>query len=262
MKQDVFAFIQEYLAEGERVAFVTVSETEGSSPASAGQIMAVVADGSASGTVGGGSTEHQVKLRAIEAIRNDEKVFRMSLNHGANGMVCGGEMHVFGTVLGEDKHLCIFGGGHIAQYLAPLAIMTGFTVSVIEDRPEFESDFPGIRYIVCEPDSYETELNIPASAYVVICTRGHASDDEALRYTLSQPRKYIGMIGSAKKVETLFRRLRKDGHTEETLNAIFTPIGLDIASAIPAEIAVSIMAEILLVKNNGSPSHISKKVRG
>ena len=260
MIKDTLSFAGENAAQGKKVALVTVTETTGSSPASAGQMIAVLADGSSAGTVGGGTTEFQIKQKAIEAIKNGEKVFHFHFDHAESGMVCGGSMSGYGTILGEENNLYIFGGGHIAQYLAPLAAATGFFVTVIEDRPEFEKEFPNACYLLCKPENYEKEIKMPDSSYAVICTRGHITDDEALRFCLSKQLKYTGMIGSSKKVETLFERLRHDGYTEETIKKIYTPIGLDIASSIPAEIAVSILAEMLLVKNNGSLKH-KKEIR-
>jgi len=253
--QDILAFTQERIASGIRVALVTVTETTGSSPASAGQLMAVLADGSSAGTVGGGATEYQIKQRAIDAINNGEKVFGFSFSHAESGMVCGGGMGGYGNVLGEENHLYIFGGGHIAQCLAPLAAATGFFVTVIEDRPELEDGFPNIRYLVCKPESYEKDIQLMGSVYIVICTRGHKTDEDALRFCISRPHKYIGMIGSSKKAGALFEKLHRNGYAG--INDIYAPIGLDVADSVPAEIAVSIMAEILLIKNNGSPSHKS-----
>jgi len=258
MIQDVLAFTQESLAQGRRVALVTVTETTGSSPASAGQVMAVLADGSSSGTVGGGATEYKIKQKAIAAIKSGEKVFEFSIDHAGSDKVCGSSISGYGNILGEENHLYVFGGGHIAQRLAPLAAATGFFVTVVEDRPEFESQFPNIRYLVSNPESYDRDIQLPESAYIVICTRGHQTDKDALRFCLSKPHKYIGIIGSANKAENLFEELHSDGYAEETLDSIYTPIGLDIAGSIPAEIAISIMAEILLIKNNGSLSHKCK----
>ena len=256
---DTLAFAQERLAQGRRVALVSVTKTTGSSPASAGQMMAVLADGTSFGTVGGGASEYRIKQMAMEAIKNDEKTFEFSFDHAESGMVCGGSMSGYGNILGDESHLYIFGGGHIAQHIAPLAAATGFFVTVIEDRPEFKSLFPNARYLVCKPENYEAEIQFQGQAYIAICTRGHKTDNEALRFCLSRPHKYLGMIGSSKKIMTLFKNLRQDGFAEETMKNIYAPIGLDIARSVPAEIAVSIVAEILLVKNNGSPNHISRK---
>jgi len=257
--RDTLAFAQEHLAQGRCVALVSVTKTAGSSPASAGQMMAVLEDGTSFGTVGGGASEHHIKQMAMEAIKNDGKSFEFSFDHAESGMVCGGSMSGYGTIMGDESRLYIFGGGHIAQHLAPLAAATGFFVTVIEDRPEFESLFPNARYLVCKPENYETEIHFQGQAYIVICTRGHKTDAGALRFCLSKPHKYLGMIGSSTKIQTLFESLRQDGLAKEILESIYAPIGLDIARSVPAEIAVSIMAELLLVKNNGSPNHISRK---
>lgn len=255
MTKDTLRFAQEQVEQGRVVAMITVTETEGSSPASIGQMMAVAADGSTAGTVGGGASEYQLIQKAIEAMKNGEKVFRFSFDHAEKGMVCGGGMSGIGNILGNDNHIYIFGGGHVGQSLAKVAALTGFFVTVIEDRSEFESDCGDARYLVCKPADYEHEVKLTSSDYAVICTRGHKTDDEALRFCLAHNPKYIGMIGSKKKVAALFSKLDQEEYKKELLNTIYTPIGLDIASAAPAEIAISIMAEILLVKNDGSPSH-------
>ena len=256
MIRDTLEFVQEHLAKGRRVAFVSVIGTTGSSPASVGQTIAVLEDGTSCGTVGGGASEHQIKLTAIEAMKAGKKAFEFSFRLAETGMVCGGDVRGYGNILGDDNNLYIFGGGHISQRLAPLAAATGFAVTVIEDRPEFESFFQNIPYVVCKPERYENEIEFSGQAYVVICTRGYETDEAALRFCISRPHKYLGMIGSAGKIKTIFARMGGDGCAGEKIHA---PIGLDIADAVPSEIAVSIMAEMLLVKNNGSPRHMSDK---
>ena len=255
MTANILAFAKENLEQGKKAVLVTVTETCGSSPASAGQLMVVLADGSSAGTVGGGITEHKIKQRAIEAIKNKERVFSFFYDHAENGMVCGGSMSGYGNILGEESHLYIFGGGHIAQCLAQLAAASGFFVSIIEDRPEFESQFNKTRYILCKPEEYEKKIHFSGSEYAVICTRGHKTDNDALRFCLSKPLAYLGMIGSIKKTETIFAQLREEGFTDDKLKKIYSPIGLDIGNIAPSEIAVSILAEMFLVKNNGSPNH-------
>ena len=253
--EEVLGFAQGMVAKGLRVALVTVTETWGSSPASPGQMMAVGADGESRGTVGGGATEHRLIRRSMGAIKADETIYGFSFDHGENGMVCGGGMKGFGHVLGAENPLYIFGGGHVGQRLAQLAALSGFDVTVVEDRPEYQAQVPWAHFCLCTPEDYRARLPLPRGAFCVICTRGHRSDDQALRFCLGQDCRYIGMIGSRQKVEALFRRLRQEGYEEAKLRAVYSPIGLDIASRIPAEIAVSILAEILLVKNGGSPAH-------
>ncbi|MCL1917040.1 MAG: XdhC/CoxI family protein [Peptococcaceae bacterium] len=255
MIKDVLAFAAQKTEEGQKVAFVTVTQTSGSSPASPGQVMAVLADSSISGTVGGGASEYRIIRQSVEAIENGDTIFEFSINHADNGMVCGGSMTGFGNVLGSQARVSIFGGGHIAQSLAKIAVSTGFFVSIIEDRPEFASDFEGVRYVVCSPEEYAKVDPVADSDYVVICTRGHTLDQEALRYCLHKKLKYLGMIGSKNKVAALFESLLRSGISQEELNRVYAPIGLDIANTLPAEIALAILAEIVLVKNQGTPKH-------
>ena len=256
MIQDILAFAAQNVSEGKKVALVCVTETRGSSPASPGQMMAVLADGSSLGTIGGGSSEHRIVQQAVEAIKNGDSIFNFSFDHSDNGMICGGSMAGYGNVLGSGVTLCIFGGGHIAQSLARIAVLAGFSVTVVEDRQELASQFENVRYVICEPNEFEATDPVLSSDYVVICTRGHKTDNEALRYCLAKKLKYLGMIGSKNKVSSLLITLREEGVSSSLLDRVYAPIGLDIADAIPAEIAVSILAEILLVKNNGKLRHL------
>ena len=256
---DVITFAAQKAAEGKKVALVTVTETGGSSPASGGQMMAVLADGSTAGTVGGGASEHRIIQQALEAIKNGERVFKFSFDHSEFGMICGGSMAGFGNVLGNGPGLCVFGGGHISQCLARLAVNAGFSVTVVEDRPEFALNFESARYALCKPEEYEKNDPASNSDYAVICTRGHKTDAGALRYCLTKKFEYLGMIGSEKKVTETFDTLRAEGVEQKELDRVYAPIGLDIADSAPAEIAVAILAEILLVKNKGKLRHKKNK---
>jgi xanthine dehydrogenase accessory factor len=252
---DAITFAAQKAAEGKKVALVTITETSGSSPASVGQMIAVLEDGSTAGTVGGGASEYRIIRRALEAVKNGERVFKFSFDHSELEMICGGGMAGFGNVLGAGQNLCVFGGGHIAQCLARIACQSGFSVTVIEDRPEFAANFESARYAICKPEDYEKTDPASTSDYAVICTRGHKTDADALRYCLTKKFEYLGMIGSANKVNDVFGRLRGEGVEQQELDRVYAPIGLDIADALPAEIAVAILAEILLVKNKGSLRH-------
>ena len=252
---DTLTFASHNANKGKKVALVTVTATTGSSPATVGQMIAVLDDGFSMGTVGGGASEHYVIKKAAEAIENGDDTFSIVIDHAENGMVCGGSMEVFGNVIGNHTRLCIFGGGHIAQSLASFAADVGFTITVVEDRPEFEKHFDCAEYIVCKPNEYESIDPAEFADFAVICTRGHSTDAEAFRYCLTKKLKYIGMIGSKAKVAELFTKLQNEGVKKEALDSIYAPIGLDIANAAPAEIAIAILAEILLVKNSGKLRH-------
>lgn len=156
------------------------------------------------------------------------------------------------TVRFEQKpQLVIFGAGHVAQPTAQLGTMMGFAVTVIDDRDEFanSSRFPTSKVIVCPSyDEAFAELYITSQSYIAIMTRGHLHDGTVLKQALDTPARYIGMIGSSRKRDALYDELRKDGVQNEAIARCHCPIGLTIKAQTPEEIAVSIMAELILCR--------------
>ena len=149
----------------------------------------------------------------------------------------------------------VFGGGHISQPLVEFLFRVGYEVAIVDDRPDFANAarFPDARQVLCcsFADAF-SRLNITRATAVVIVTRGHRHDLECLRYVLSTDAFYIGMIGSRHKVATVFEALRQEGVGTDTLKKVHAPIGLDINGKTPAEIALSITAEIVSVAKGGS----------
>lgn len=148
--------------------------------------------------------------------------------------------------------LYIFGAGHVSKYLASFANHVDFSVTVIDDSENFanRANFPEAENIIVSPfeESFKI-LNFTGEEYVVIVTRGHKSDTLCLREVLKRPTSYVGMIGSRRKVQAVFEHLRKEGFSDEQLNRVHAPIGLDINSETPQEVAISIVAE--LIKERG-----------
>jgi xanthine dehydrogenase accessory factor len=145
----------------------------------------------------------------------------------------------------------IFGAGHVSQQLAPLAKQVHFKVVVIDDREMFANRerFPEVDdVIVSEFEKCFDHLNIDDSSYIVIVTRGHLYDGFVLEKAVKTDARYIGMIGSKKKIHTLYSHLMEEGIPKETLNRVYAPIGLDINSETPEEIAVSIVAQLIKVR--------------
>jgi len=164
------------------------------------------------------------------------------------------KMEVLLEPIFSEPTVCIFGAGHVSQQLAPLAKRVSFKVVVIDDRETFANRqrFPEAdEVIVSEFEKSFDHLNIDESSYIVIVTRGHLYDGFVLEQAVKTNARYIGMIGSKKKIQTLYQNLMKKGIPEETLNRVYAPIGLDINSETPEEIAVSIVAE--LIKVRGGP---------
>ena len=156
------------------------------------------------------------------------------------------------------ERLILLGGGHIAVPVCEIASLLGFLVTVVDDRPSFANHerFPRSEAVIC--DSFENaieHLNITASDYVCVLTRGHRWDAECLRRILSGIYPfYLGMIGSGRRVRGLLERLKEEGYDEEKLSAIYTPVGLKINAQTPAEIAVSICAQIVQRKRSDGQS--------
>lgn len=146
----------------------------------------------------------------------------------------------------------VFGGGHVAQELVPVISHTGFRVTVVEDREEYSDKrlFAGVSETMCIPFSeISKHIEFKKGDYIVIMTRGHAADYEVLLQVARSPVRYIGLMGSKKKVALTYEKLRGDGVTEEALSKIHTPIGLPIGGKTPAEIAISVAAELIMERS-------------
>jgi xanthine dehydrogenase accessory factor len=252
---DIYQEIVRVKAEGEEVALVTVVSASGSTPREEGAKMLVKADGSILGTIGGGSLEAQVIEEAVKVIKQGKpKRLHMSLTAKEAeeaGMICGGELEVFIEPILTPPTLYIFGGGHISLSLAKISRLLGFKIAVIDDRAEFASTdrFPEVDILLAEEFSKSfPRLKIDKSSYIVIVTRGHQHDELVLEWAVGTPAKYIGMIGSKTKNETIFSHLLAKGISKERLDRVHTPIGLAIEAQTPEEIAVSILAEIIKVR--------------
>lgn len=162
-----------------------------------------------------------------------------------------------------QQELVIFGGGHISGALVPLGKMLGFQVTVTDDREAFASAerFPEADRVLCgEYTEIFRELEETQAGYYVVVTRGHLGDKECVRRILQRPFRYAGMIGSRKKVAQTKEDLRKEGFADGLLEQLHAPIGLKIGAETPEEIAVSIAAELIQVKNQEKTQVMDEKV--
>ena len=151
----------------------------------------------------------------------------------------------------SDPVLYVFGGGHVSLQIVPLASLVGFKVVVIDDRPEFADPrkFPDAATVHQYPfEGVLDRLAVDESSYLVIVTRGHLHDKTVLTQCLKTDAKYIGMIGSRRKVAILFKSLLEEGFTQDDIDRVHAPIGLAIGAETPEEIAVSIVAELISVR--------------
>ena len=242
--REIITALNEALQGDEPVALATVVEVEGASPAQVGFKLLVRPDGSVVGNLGGGALEQRVREEAMTALREGQsRLVHYTLREegpDAVGMLCGGEVTVFVEVYQPAPSLLIVGGGHVGRPLAEMARIVGFSVQVVDVRPE--------RATVPQLDP----AAITPWTYVVLITEDHVTDEQALRQVLDTPAAYVGMIGSQRKVGVIFDHLRAEGVSEERLAQVHAPIGLDLGGRSPAEIALAIVAEIVQVRCGGT----------
>jgi xanthine dehydrogenase accessory factor len=268
--EEFYTAVAQALREGEHIALATVVQVEGSTPRGAGAQMIIWDSGRTLGTVGGGSLEAHVVRDSLAALARGESLLQEYSLHAdePDGLgVCGGQAQVFIQVLQPPERVLIVGAGHVAQPLAQAAAAVGFRVLVVDDRPEFLSAerFPAARTQLVSFSDIRASVALDRRTYAVIVTRSHAHDEEVLAQLLGEPLAYLGVMGSRNKVRHMFQRLREAGHSEAQLAEVHAPIGLDIGAETPAEIAVSIVAELLQHRSSASGlplSQVAREARG
>lgn len=266
MSKQVIHFMDEALGHGQAVAMAVLTRSEAGTPGISGGMMAVAADSTHAGTVGGGASEAGLIQACMQALRKSGEGFPFALDlreDGGSGMVCGGAMEGFVTIVRPDCRLYVFGGGHVGRQAAAAGRVAGFDVTVVEDRPEMAEACPGAAVRITDSYAKEAaELPMDKNSYVVIVTRGHRHDLEVLRAVLRRETAYIGMIGSRKKVRGVLDTLREEGVAQQKLAAVYAPVGLDIDDGTPGQIAIAIVSEMLFVKNGGKLRHCREKMLG
>lgn len=233
--------LAEAIAQQESAVLATVIEVQGASPAKVGAQVVLRADGSSAGTVGGGKLEEAILADAKSALAAGEaqvKHYELA-ESGADaiGTLCGGEVRVFIQPYLPRPRLIIVGGGHIGRPLKVMGEAAGFNVLTVDVEPG-RADIPSLEAVDLQQESY-----------VVLITTDHISDEAALRYVLTKPVKYVGMIGSRNKCQTILAHLRSDGYGEQDIARVFAPIGLNLGGSSPEEIAVAILAEIVAARH-------------
>ncbi|MGE0363694.1 MAG: XdhC family protein [Vicinamibacterales bacterium] len=255
MNQEVFAALGEALARAEDVALVTIVATNGSTPQRVGAKMLVYADGRTVGTIGGGCYENDAFWKARESLTSRRAArVKYELDDDfaqENGLVCGGQMEVFIEPIEPAPAVYVIGAGHVGYYLAKFAHEAGFLIHVVDDREAFANKerFPTATEVVVEDvPSWLAGATLPPSSYVVIVTRGHRHDLDALRAVVGRDLRYVGLIGSRAKVARVYDALIEDGVDPEHFTRVHAPIGLDLGAVTPQEIAISILAELIAVR--------------
>lgn len=283
--QAFFSHLAESLDSRGRLALATVVETRGSGPSRVGRRFLVFEDGSFSGTIGGGPFEALVVADAAALFRADapqprflkwydffEREIASHESREMTNMICGGSARVSVELLRAAPVLLVFGGGHVGLALARLAPSLGYEVTIADDREEYARPerFPaGVRSVRTSRDYAlpSGTLRSGRELFVAVVSRCWETDLAALRPWVSEgapPARYLGVIGSARKIRGVFERLREEGVPAETLVRLHAPIGLSIGAVTPEEIAISILAEMTAVRRRAAlsvPSAASDVVR-
>jgi xanthine dehydrogenase accessory factor len=234
---------------GGRGALATVVRTSGATPQQSGSRLLLRPDGSTLGTVGGGAIEHAVLAALAEAQRSGtSQLLTWNLAQDL-GMCCGGTMVVFIEAILPAPRLTIFGAGHVARAVAPLARSVGFEVRVVDERDELNTPkrFPGCALELRDPATVLKLAPLGDDDWVLIVTHDHRLDEEVLGLCLRQRPHYLGLVGSQRKLIRIAERLLQRDPSL-SFERLHSPVGLDLGAIGPEEIAVSIAAELVAVK--------------
>ena len=262
---DLFEEVLRVRRAGKSAVMATIVHTNGSIPSFESSRMLILEDGSILGTIGGGCVEAEVWAAAKDVLKAEApRKMVFNLNNEAsydNGLICGGTLEVFVEPILPQPTLYIFGGGHVSMALAAAASKAGFNIGVIDDREQFANRerFPMAQEVYTTfEDAYE-KIKPNASSYLVIVTRGHRDDMRVLAWAVKTEARYIGMIGSKRKVLSVYKALENEGFAPELFERVHAPVGLDIGALTPEEIAISITAE-LIAERRGAKSVAHKAV--
>lgn len=262
--------LNKWLSEELKCAIITIVDTTGSTPRKAGSKMVINQNGECSGTIGGGAMEHYSMSIAKEVI-NTGKNRLLNLKFDGNSLIdpdkpelnmsCGGSASIF--IERIEPHtgyeIVMFGAGHIGEKLGAICETLGIPYRVYDDRKDFVSTerFTNATELVnADFSNISDNIKLYDNSYCVIMTYGHGHDEECLEQLIKIKNiPYIGMIGSKNKVIEIFENLKKKNVSID--NRVYSPIGLRLGSEIPEEIALSIISEIVMLKNKGKPEHFS-----
>ncbi|MGH9832546.1 MAG: XdhC family protein [Blastocatellia bacterium] len=263
---EISSILKQSLSEGTPLCIVSLMETSGH-PAPAIERLLVKEGGALAGGTLGDRALDEVAARHADGVmadegqeivvaRVDELIASLANEIEADQLQDRlGDLRLLFEISRPPLELIICGGGHVGQAVAKLGTLLDFKITVIDDRAEFSSrekfPDPGVRLITDDFIEALRSLKITPSAHIVIVTRGHKHDEICLREVIEKPARYIGMIGSRRRTTTIREHLRREGVAAEFLRRVHAPIGLDIGAMTPEEIALAILAEIVLVRRGG-----------
>ena len=254
----IYAQIQNALTQGKRLVLATVIKTIGAAPCSVGSKMLIQSDGSTQGSLAGPHTDGKVRQEAINAFHTNKSYtthIHLDADQGEAVGSCGATLEIFFEVLRPEHRLIIAGAGYVAQALTRLAAHLDFRIIVIDDRRELADPHAfhdTVQLMFGDIPQTIRELEPDETSWIVIVTRGHTLDATALKAALETRASYVGMIGSSGKIRRIFHNLRQQGITHEQLERVHAPIGLNLGAETPDEIALSIAAEIVMLRHQAN----------
>jgi xanthine dehydrogenase accessory factor len=256
MPSSIIQLLAESEAKGEPVALCTIINSRGSTPRHEGSKMLVFLDGKTSGTVGGGEVENRVTKEALGSLKDGRPRlvdYQMLDPEQGDPGVCGGEVRVFIEPYLPRPLLVVVGGGHVGKAVCHLAKWLGFRVAISDDRPKLcspEENPDAEEYYPCSMYELPSHLKITPNTYLVLTTRGSNVDIEGLPSLLRTEAAYIGVIGSKRRWLITRNGISESGEfSDDDFQKVHSPIGMAIRAETPEEIAISIMAEIILHRN-------------
>jgi xanthine dehydrogenase accessory factor len=258
---DTLPILEELLnaqKEGTPVVLATVTEARGSVPRHAGSKMLVYENGEISGTIGGGEMESRVIAAAQEALADGKpRSLPYSLVDPKRGDpgVCGGEVQIYLEPYLPPMTIFIIGAGHVGQAVAQLAHWLGYRVAVNDDRSELVNEDVIPNADVYLPGTIEEALaqfKVTRNTYIVLLTRNVKIDRQIMPHLVDLPAPFIGVMGSKRRWTHTRKLLLEDGLSEEQLSRFHSPVGLELNAETPEEIAVSVMAEIIMLRREGT----------
>lgn len=261
---DLYSRLAELQSRGESAALCTVTKTSGSVPRRAGSKMLVFPDGRIEGTIGGGEMEARVVAEALAALKDGKpRTLEYTLTDPGRGDpgICGGQMEVFVEAIQPQPTLLIIGAGHVGRALAQVADFLGYRVLVSDDRPELVTPeaVPHAQAVYPVPISELPDaLDINSQTYIVLTTRNAEIDIKGLPALLKTPAAYIGVIGSRRRWAEARKKMEASGVDKKKLDRVTSPMGLELNAETPEEIAISIMAQIIMLRRGGDGKQMSE----
>ncbi len=247
MSTDVLRTALEAADDGRAVALITLVRADASTPRDVGARMCMFAGGAIEGTIGGGKLEAMAMKEALSTLQTGQPRL-VELELSDIGMECGGRVAVYLDPLVTTPRLLLFGAGHVGREVSAVCSRLGLAVHVVDDRAEWASEerFPeAAAVLVADFEEAVDQLGLRPTDRLVLVTRGHAHDQRILEKVVGADVAYLGMSGSRRKVHSVLRSLLEEGVPQEAIDGVRAPIGLDLGGSSPAEIAVSIAAEMV-----------------